>query len=114
MPKHSVRNIKKMEVEVDGKLEELPDPAWGNGDMTIEVVHVPEPEFVSKKIRLLIDSNVRITGKYSGRNYLFNGAGSVQDVDETDVEWLLERRQGGRQCCGGAAEGNVVFELAEE
>lgn len=63
---------------------------------------------------LLIDATVKITGQYSGRNYVFSGAGSVQDVDERDVEWLLERRQGGRQCCGGGATGNVVFQLAEE
>lgn len=103
-----------MEIEVDGKLQKLPEPIRGGGEMTVEVVHVPEPEFISKKMRLLIDSNVKITGKYSGRNYLFSGAGSVQDVDEIDVDFLLERRQGGRQCCGGAAEGNVVFELAGE
>lgn len=83
------------------------------GEMNIEVVDVPEPEFISKKMRLLIDATVKITGK-SGRNYLFNGAGSVEDVDERDVDFLLERRQGGRQCCGGGATGNVVFELAEE
>lgn len=103
-----------MEIEVDGKLQKLPEPIRGGGEMTVEVVHVSEPEFISKKMRLLIDSNVKITGKYSGRNYLFSGAGSVQDVDEIDVDFLLERRQGGRQCCGGAAEGNVVFELAGE
>ncbi len=90
MPKHRTRNIERQNVEV---------------------VEVPEPEFIPKKLRLLIDANLKITGKYSGRNYLFNGAGSVEDVDQIDVEWLLEKRQGGRQCCGGGATGNVVFEL---
>lgn len=81
----------------------------------VEIVKVPEPPpVITKTLRLLIDSNLKVTGKYSGRNYLFNGAGSVQDVDQTDVEWLLERRQGGRQCCGGGETGNVVFELAGE
>ena len=81
----------------------------------VETVRVPEPPpVVTQKLRLLIDSNVKVTGKYSGRNYLFSGAGSVVDVDQIDVEWLLERRQGGRQCCGGGAMGNVVFELAED
>lgn len=80
----------------------------------IEVVSVPEPEFRFKKMRLMIDANVSLIGLYSGRNYKFNGAGSVIDVDERDVEWLLERRQGERQCCGGSATGNVVFELAGE
>ncbi len=82
--------------------------------VNVETIEVPEPEFAPVKLRLLIDAKLKVTGKYSGRNYLFNGAGSVQDVDQIDVEWLLERRQGGRQCCGGGATGNVVFELAEE
>jgi len=104
-----------MEVEVDGKLEKLPDPEAERAERNVERVEVPEPPVApTKKLRLMIDSNLKITGKFSGRSYLFNGAGSVQDVEETDVEWLLERRQGGRQCCGGGATGNVVFELAGE
>ena len=82
--------------------------------VNVETIVVPEPGFVAVKLRLLIDSKLKTTGKYSGRNYLFDGAGSVQDVDQTDVEWLLERRQGGRQCCGGRETGNRVFELAKE
>lgn len=93
MPKHRIRNVI---------------------ERNVERVKVEVPEVVFKKLRLLIDSNVKVIGKYSGRNYLFSGAGSVQDVDQIDVEWLLERRQGGRQCCGGGATGNVVFELAGE
>jgi len=100
MPKHRVRNVKKW-----SELEK---------DMKIETVLIPKSEEHLVSVRLLIDSNVKVTGKYSGRNYLFSGAGSVQDVDQIDVEWLLERRQGGRQCCGGGATGNVVFELAGE
>lgn len=95
MPKHNLRNVGK----------------------NVEVVAVPAPpvsEVSFIKLRLLIDSTVKVTGVYSGRNYTFSGAGSVQDVEETDVEWLLKRRQGGRQCCGGGETGNVVFELAGE
>ena len=82
--------------------------------VNVETIVVPEPEFIAKKLRLLIDSKLIVIGKYSGRNYLFNGAGSVVDVDQIDVDWLLERRQGGRQCCGGGATGNAVFELVKE
>lgn len=81
----------------------------------VERVEVPEPEQgVLVKMVLMIDAVVKVTGVYSGRNYTFNGAGSEQDVDEKDVEWLLERRQGRRQCCGGGGGGNVVFKLAGE
>lgn len=87
MPKHGVRSIERVKV---------PDP----------------PVSPTKKMVLLIDSTVKVNGVYSGRSYTFHGAGSVQDVDERDVESLLEKRQGRRQCCGGSPEGNVVFQLA--
>ena len=64
------------------------------------------------KMVSLIDARIKVTGKYSGREYLFERAGSVQYVDQTDVEWMLEKRQGERQCCGGTERGNKVFALA--
>lgn len=66
-----------------------------------------------KKMVLLIDAQYKVVGKYSGQEYLFNGAGSSQDVDSKDVEWMLSLRQGSRQCCGGSPEGNIIFRLAE-
>lgn len=82
--------------------------------MKVEIVPIPLAEERFVKIVLLVDSTLKIEGVPSGRSYTFHGAGSVQDVDERDVEWLLERRQGGRQCCGGSAVGNLVFKLAGE
>ncbi len=76
----------------------------------VEEVHVPKPE--TTKIVSALDAKTTVIGKYSGRNYLFDGAGSIQDVDNRDVEWLLEKRQG-RQCCGGG-EGATLFHLSEK
>ena len=72
----------------------------------------PVEEIHRVKIALCIDARMRVTGKYSGQEYLFEKAGAVVDVDATDVEWLLEKRQGERQCCGGTEPGNRVFQLA--
>jgi hypothetical protein len=80
----------------------------------VEVVVVPADEVTLVRIANHIDANVKVQSRYSGRVYLFNGAGSVVNVDERDVEWMLEKRQGERQCCGGTGGGNVVFKLAEE
>lgn len=66
-----------------------------------------------KQVQSLIDARIKVTGKYSGQEYLFERAGSVQDVDERDVEWLVSRRQGERQCCGGTDRGNAMFRLVE-
>ncbi len=72
----------------------------------------PAEELHRVKVRSSIDARLKVTGKYSGQEYLFERAGSVQDVDARDVEWLLAKRQGERQCCGGTDKGNKVFELA--
>lgn len=92
MSKHSVPNVdKKIErVEVTYKASESSDVA----------------------VRLIIDAKMLATGYVTGNSYEWDRAGAVVNVDERDVESLLEKRQGGRQCCGGTGRGNVVFELA--
>lgn len=82
---------------------------------SVETIFVPPPP-VPEEVALVcqIDAKVKVEGMYSGREYIFDGAGSVVNVDQRDVEWLLSKRQGGRQCCGGTGGGNVVFKLAEE
>ena len=80
----------------------------------VETVTPPKEQVTLKRLTLLIDANVRVTGIVSGRQYEFNGAGSSTDVDIRDVDDLLQKRQGGRQCCGGTDTGNQVFELTEK
>ena len=64
------------------------------------------------KLRLRVNTNYKITGKYSGQKYYFQGAGSTQDVNETDVDWMLNLRRS-KACCGGGG-GINIFELAGE
>lgn len=78
----------------------------------VEEVFVPKPKITLCKIRSRVDAKIKVTGKYSGQAYLFDGAGAVQDVDNRDVEWLLEKRQG-KACCGGTG-GTPIFELTGE
>lgn len=79
----------------------------------VEKVDVQKtPTVNTVKIRLRISSNYKVVGKNSGQNYLFQGAGSTQDVEETDVEYLLSLRRN-KSCCGGGG-GNAIFELAGE
>jgi len=100
MPKHNLRDnldeeLKSYEKSI--RPTEVTKAPVGNSDV---------------KIRLRIDSNYKVTGKISGREYLFAGAGSVLDVDERDVEWILTLRRG-KGCCGGGGA-NAIFELAGE
>ena len=95
MPKYSVPSVKTYKEE------------------PIEKIVAPKYSTSFKAVRLMIDAKVNVTGYVTGNSYKFNGAGSVvEDVDERDVENLLSKRQGGRQCCGGTGYGNVMFELA--
>lgn len=80
----------------------------------VEKVAVPKSVFVSQKLASRIDAKIKVTNTISGREYVFDGAGSIQDVDIRDVEWMLEKRQGEKQCCGGTEKGNLVFTRAEE
>lgn len=80
----------------------------------VEKVAVPKSAFNYEKLASRIDAKIKVTGMYSGREYVFDGAGSTQDVDTRDVEWMLEKRQGEKQCCGGTEKGNLVFARVEE
>ena len=79
-----------------------------------EVIAQPRERVESEKLVLLIDANVRVQGSVSGKMYVFSGAGSIVDVDKRDMNDLLQKRQGGRQCCGGGEFGNQVFEFLEK
>lgn len=89
-------------------------PSIENYERKVETVTPPREQVVLQKLTLLIDAKVRVTGIVSGRQYEFNGAGSSTDVDIRDVNDLLQKRQGGRQCCGGTENGNRVFEIVKE
>ena len=78
-----------------------------------KVVKVESKQAETVAIQSMIDAKINVTGYVTGNSYVFNGAGSVVYVDQRDVEYLLEKRQGGRQCCGGTGNGNAVFSLAE-
>jgi hypothetical protein len=80
-----------------------------------EVIAPPRERVESEKLVLLIDAKVQVQGSVSGKSYVFSGAGSIVDVDKRDVNDLLQKRQGGRQCCGsGETTGNQVFEFLEK
>lgn len=80
---------------------------------SVRNIAIIEPQFKSVKVRLMIDAIFKVENTPSGREYVFPGAGSVQDVDERDVDFLLAKQQGERRCCGGGVGGNVIFALAE-
>lgn len=74
----------------------------------------PREQAETVTLTLLIDTRLQVQGSISGKSYVFSGAGTTVDIDKRDVDDLLQKRQGGRQCCGGTEYGNQVFELSEK
>lgn len=101
MPKYHTRDLEDYQ-----PLEKVPSP--------LEQVDNTVSKTANVAIVCMIDSVVKVTGTVSGKTYQFSGAGSVVNVDKKDVQWLLDKRQGERQCCGGTGNGNIVFALASE
>lgn len=100
MSKHSSRSLaQQLNIEY-GRVETVTPAAQNEQVATV-------------RLTLLIDAKINVRGNVSGKQYVFDGAGSVVDVDARDVDDLLKKRQGGRQCCGGTEVGNRVFELSE-
>lgn len=101
MSKHSSYSVNS----IDGKEGEYQKP--------IEPVQVKATKAApkTKTVVLMVNANYKITGKYSGQAYFFNGAGSRQEVDETDVDWIVSLSRG-NVCCGGGTRG-TLFALAE-
>ena len=101
MPKRDLSRVETVEEELEKPFEQV-----------VQEKKSVKGYLHSVKLRLRVNTNYKITGKYSGQKYYFAGAGSTQDVDETDVEWLLSLRRS-RACCGGGG-GINIFELAGE
>lgn len=66
---------------------------------------------VSVNIRSLYDARLEYTGQVSGKQYLWNKAGSVVEVDVEDSEILLAKHIGNQLCCGNSQDMNRIFEL---
>ena len=50
----------------------------------------------------LIDAKLTITGTVTGKLYVFNGAGTAQEVDILDADDMLNKKRG-KACCGGTS-----------
>ena len=110
MPKHHSQRVKQGIADLnEGRFTEYKDEE----EFLAAIDEIIESSKITRcKIVSCIDAKIKITGRYSGREYLFERAGSVVDVDQIDVDFLLEKRQGERQCCGGTDKGNKIFALA--
>ena len=62
-------------------------------------------------IQSLIDAHVIYTGRESGKQYIWSGAGAIVEVDVEDVPELLSKTRGKKPCCGN--QETKIFQLAQ-
>lgn len=86
-----------------------------NNDPVVKsAVETSGDEVILIPVVAVYPSILKYTGQATGKSYIWNGAGDVQQVDSKDVPYLLAKRIGGRGCCGAInTDGNKVFELKE-
>ena len=66
----------------------------------------------SYNIRSRIEAHVTVIGQPSGNTYVFPKAGSIVEVAEADIPFLLAKHLGKSSCCGGGnPDSNVMFEI---
>lgn len=62
-------------------------------------------------LRSVYDARLEYTGQITGKQYIWNKAGSVVEVDAEDSKILLAKRIGIKSCCGNSKGGKPLFEL---
>ena len=57
-------------------------------------------EIETVPVRLMKSMIVRVIGGTTGKEYLFNGAGSIVNVDKSDLESIRRKNTKHKSCCG--------------
>lgn len=65
------------------------------------------------KIQSIIDAHLIYIGEVSRRQYEWQRAGDIVEVQKDDVPELLSKRLGKRLCCGQGNDGNRIFQKLE-
>ena len=74
-------------------------PKWNS--QRVEVKDIPvTKEVPTIRLVLLRNTNMKIRGSVTGKDYLFSGAGSELEVDEKDAPRMLDMRRNSCNCSG--------------
>ena len=76
-------------------------------------IPVRKKKITTKKLRLLKNIKLNITGKVTGKKYTFNGGGAIVDVDSRDADIMINKVSG-KKCCPGTPGATPYFEFVEE
>ena len=69
------------------------------------------PKRQTVKLQLMKEVKKNVTGRVTGKKYVFNGAGSIVDVDKEDADILINIRRSG--CCPGSVGSSPYFQIIE-
>ena len=93
-----------------------PSESGGAGKLEVKVDPESIPTYNSNietktvYIQSVFDARLLYTGQVSGKQYVWNKAGDICEVDMLDSEILLAKRMGGTGCCGNSnKDENKVF-----
>ena len=64
------------------------------------------------KLESLLSARLEYTGQVSGKQYIWNKAGSIVLVDVEDSVILLAKHIGNEMCCGNSRDINKIFQVA--
>lgn len=96
-----IAEIKELQGEVSVDSES--NVAYTNITSTREYIST------SVSLRSLFDGRLEYTGQVSGKQYVWDKAGSTVEVQEDDAVLLLAKRVGKQPCCGDSKDGTAIF-----
>jgi hypothetical protein len=71
------------------------------------IVEQPTPKVYnspSVKLQSLMDARLHYTGEVTKRQYVWDRAGSIMEVDSKDALYLLSKRIKTQSCCSGSSD----------
>lgn len=74
----------------------------GTKEVTVEQPATKTYNSSSVKLQSLMDARLSYTGEVTKRQYLWERAGSIVEVDSKDALYLLSKRIKTQSCCSGS------------
>jgi hypothetical protein len=62
--------------------------------------YTKEPEIETVSVILMKSMVVKVRGEITNNEYIFNGAGSIVQVDKKDIDGMMKNNIRRQSCCG--------------
>jgi hypothetical protein len=68
--------------------------------------NIIEEEYTTVRVMLMKSMILKMVGHVTGKEYIFNGGGSIVEIDIEDMDYILEHNQSTPSCCGSYSSPN--------